>query len=324
MASEGLKAEMLRAEADRMAEEAFGEATPQGDLDSLLARFEDAADRRRRLERLRDEIVPAIRRRHAVSPEEAAARLEKEVEILSRQAGALPPRTPERSSREYADDRRRLQEEMRRIREERRTLSEELEDVLRESRRDLPRLREQRRDCENALARATAFRDAVMLAMEVLERQSREAYAEWADALNQKAGETLHRLSPDWGDVRFDTELRFTVRHLPTGRTLDSRQVDGHASSGARDQIHLAVRLAVSEYLSTAGVRLPFILDDPFVTFDDERFGRAMEFLLEELGRHHQIIVLSCHEARHRQWQGLSPAPLADKVRVIDLTPLSA
>ncbi|MGH9868267.1 MAG: AAA family ATPase [Candidatus Polarisedimenticolia bacterium] len=329
-ATVGLRDENLRLEAERDAEEAFGQDARTQDLDALLSRFEEAGARRERLERLRDEIVPAIERRHNVPPERTAERLQKELEVLSRQAGkvearrtGMPSLSPERTSREYAEDRRLLQEEIRGIQAERIRLSEELADVLRESRRDLPLLQEQIQECRRALARATAFRDAVSLAMDVLGRQSHEAYAEWADALNQKAGGILHQLSPDWGDVRFDTDLSFTVKHIPTGRTLDSRQVDGHASSGARDQIHLAVRLAVSEYLSAAGVHLPFILDDPFVAFDDERFSRAMEFLLDELGRHHQIIVLSCHEARHRQWQGLSPAPLADRVRVIDLTPLS-
>ena len=49
-----------------------------------------------------------------------------------------------------------------------------------------------------------------------------------------------------------------------------------------------------------------------------------MEFLLETLGRRHQIIVLSCHLVRHHRWQETAPETLADRVRVLDLTPLSA
>ena len=171
---------------------------------------------------------------------------------------------------------------------------------------------------------ALAFRDAVSIATDVLSRQARHAYAEWADRMNEKAGATLGRLNPRYGDIRFDTDLTFTVQHVHSGQRLDQKALDAHASAGARDQIYLAVRLAVSEYLSSSGVRLPFILDDPFASFDDERFARAMEFLLEDAGRDHQIIVLSCHETRHRAWRQSSDLALSDRMRIIDLTPLSA
>jgi len=39
---------------------------------------------------------------------------------------------------------------------------------------------------------------------------------------------------------------------------------------GAR-QLYLAVRLAISEYLSRGRSPLPFLLDDVFATSDDER-----------------------------------------------------
>ena len=73
-----------------------------------------------------------------------------------------------------------------------------------------------------------------------------------------------------------------------------------------------------------AGISLPLILDDPFAAFDDNRFDRAMELLVNEVGRRHQLIVLSCHASRHRRWLDAAPPSLSTLVRVVDLTPLLA
>ncbi len=307
-----------------------GDPLEIADLEEALTRFEEAARKRERHDQLSREILPAALGRHPVPPAERSAMLERDIEVLSRQIEralaarpALGGLGPEMSSREYADERRRLQEEVRSTQTERMALSEELGDVLKDYRRDYPGYQTMLDELEDALRRARDFQTAVALAAEVLTSISREAYAEWAEVLNEKTSGIIRRLNPRYEDIRFDTDLSFTVRDSVSGRRLDQSAVDAQLSSGARDQIYLAARLAISEYLSAAGVRLPFILDDPFATFDDSRFARAMEFLLETLSKRHQIIILSCHEDRHRKWRSDPGDPLAERVRVLDLTPLS-
>jgi len=58
------------------------------------------------------------------------------------------------------------------------------------------------------------------------------------------------------------------------------------------------VRLAVSEFLSRGQTPLPFLLDDVFVTSDDERARSGMR-LLVELATTHQIVLLTCHRRRY-------------------------
>ena len=195
--------------------------------------------------------------------------------------------------------------------------------MLKEYRRDYPARQALLSNLEAARSRAAAFRDAVAIAREVLSTISREAYAEWAEVLNDKTGEILRRLSPGYEDVRFDTDLSFSLRETHTGRRLDQSAVDAHLSGGARDQIYLAVRMATVEYLSASSARLPLILDDPFTSFDDERFSRAMDFMVDTAGRRHQVLILSCHAARHRSWREQNADARGDAVRILDLTPLS-
>ena len=324
------ESQSLLVEARRLYAAAFADSEPPADLDAAVSRFAEAAAHRDRLEQLAGEILPSVEARLEMPAEQRVATLKKEIAVLTRQVeratrqnSALAGLEALKSSREYAEERRRLAEDVRATQKERLALSEELGDVLKEYRRDYPGRQSMLASLEMAHERAVAFRDAVAISVDVLTSISQEAYSQWADVLNDKTGEILRRLNPNYGDVLFDTDLTFTVKDARTGRRLDQNGVDAQLSAGARDQIYLAVRMAVSDYISTGGARLPFVLDDPFATFDDERFERAMEFLIDTLSRRHQVIVLSCHEQRHRSWQERSAGRHAEKVRFLDLTPLS-
>jgi hypothetical protein len=73
---------------------------------------------------------------------------------------------------------------------------------------------------------------------------------------------------------------------------VDARQL----SQGTSDQLFLAARLGLVR-LVTMDRRPPIILDDPFVTFDDDRARRALELLKEfatEQG--FQVLLLTCSD----------------------------
>ncbi len=62
-------------------------------------------------------------------------------------------------------------------------------------------------------------------------------------------------------------------------------------SQGTLDQVYLAARLGLVR-LVTQDRRPPMVFDDPFVTFDDERAGRAMA-VLRQLASDFQVIYLT-------------------------------
>jgi uncharacterized protein YhaN len=90
-------------------------------------------------------------------------------------------------------------------------------------------------------------------------------------------------------------------------------------SAGARDQLHLAVRLAVAEYLSRGRVTLPLLMDDPFATSDDDRARAGMKLLLEHFSQRHQIIVVTCHRKRCESLAALDPELYAQRVTWLNL-----
>ncbi len=87
----------------------------------------------------------------------------------------------------------------------------------------------------------------------------------------------------------------FEVGLQQQGRSCALEQL----SKGARDQLYLALRFAVAD-LVAAEVRLPFIFDDPFVTWDARRRENLRGILGREADRR-QIIVLS-HSDNYAGW----------------------
>ncbi|NTW83611.1 MAG: AAA family ATPase [Chlorobiaceae bacterium] len=65
-------------------------------------------------------------------------------------------------------------------------------------------------------------------------------------------------------------------------------------SSGTRDQLYLALRLATLEWRTETGEPMPFIVDDILINFDDDR-SRATLKALSELGEKNQVILFTHH-----------------------------
>lgn len=83
-------------------------------------------------------------------------------------------------------------------------------------------------------------------------------------------------------DLRVDDEQ---------GRTFSVEQL----SSGTREQLFLAVRMALVRRLRDDGIDLPMVLDDVLVNFDHDRTEAALETLKEFAAQGQQILLFTCH-----------------------------
>lgn len=105
----------------------------------------------------------------------------------------------------------------------------------------------------------------------------------------------------------------------PETRTLAALGRDGRLrlpsdlSSGTREQLFLALRLAyVLDYCDRCEP-LPVIMDDVLVNFDDTRAAAALA-ALRDLGKSTQVVLLTCH----RRWLELA-ATAAPDARILEL-----
>lgn len=82
-----------------------------------------------------------------------------------------------------------------------------------------------------------------------------------------------------------------------------------HLSSGTREQVFLAVRLAMIRDFARKGTELPMVLDDVTVNFDQSRTEAAAQTLMDVAKQGQQILVLTCHLhfAQIFQQQGHEP-----------------
>jgi uncharacterized protein YhaN len=110
--------------------------------------------------------------------------------------------------------------------------------------------------------------------------------------LNKRLGEYLHRLTQGrYDEAIVDDDLHVQV----SGNFKGQRSISvEELSTGTRDQVYLAVRLALCDMIFQEA-RPPLLLDDPFVKFDPERRAAALK-LCKELSSDRQIIIFTCHE----------------------------
>ncbi|MFA5881247.1 MAG: AAA family ATPase [Eubacteriales bacterium] len=90
-------------------------------------------------------------------------------------------------------------------------------------------------------------------------------------------------------DINLDaTGITVRVKSREHSEMLD---IDG-LSTGTRDQVYLAFRIAIAE-LVTGGSDFPLIFDDPFVNFDADRLDNTIKVLQKLAGMGHQVILLT-------------------------------
>lgn len=94
----------------------------------------------------------------------------------------------------------------------------------------------------------------------------------------------------------------------------ESVRVEG-LSEGTRDQLYLALRLAYVESYAAKLEPPPFIADDIFVTFDDERTAHGIEALVD-IGKHVQCLLFT----HHRRTMEIAAERLGESAEIIELS----
>jgi uncharacterized protein YhaN len=91
------------------------------------------------------------------------------------------------------------------------------------------------------------------------------------------------------------TDLDDSGRPILTGSSQDGRyKTVDQMSSGTRDQLYLALRLATLEWRLEKHQPMPFIADDLLVNFDDARSDATLR-ALSKLGLKNQVILFTHH-----------------------------
>ncbi len=269
---------------------------------------------------LAGELIPQAERR--VLPFGKRAELETQLEMLDAEApdpaSVAPAEGLPDSPLEIEAEGRRMRETLDALQKRRTELRLAVEEVARRHHQEHPEKSAQLERVVAALARARRFKAAIELARATLQQVATDTHRRWAEFLNERIQTVLDAFGTGIEQLRFGDDLDFSVR-LPGGQQVSRGKADLHLSAGARDQLYLAARIAISEYLSRGRPPLPLLLDDPFATSDDARARAGMRLLMEQFSPHHQIVILTCHRGRHQALSELDPELYRERVQWLEL-----
>lgn len=269
-------------------------------LSEAYKEFKDAEKRYRRMREINDTLLPELEKR-AMSEKEIEQLRAEERDLTDRMAG-FPNVETSRSSSEIENEQRSVALEFDTTKDEIMEIDRRISAKVDKYRSEYPKLREEVCSLSAELEKVERFQKALKLAADTMHEVVESTRRRWAEALNKQSGEILPHLNPDYDNLLFDESLNFTLKHVANNRIIPRREAEAQLSTGAKDQIFLAVRLACCRELSRLSEPIPVILDDPLIAADDDRFARAFRYLVEALSREQQVIILSCHHSRHERF----------------------
>ncbi|WP_284640864.1 AAA family ATPase [Paenibacillus silviterrae] len=271
-----LEAQQARVAA-RLAE-LFAEAGADGE--EALRHAERQAKQREQLQAERRQTLLAIR---AWFTDEQLSRLEEEMAVsdeaeLQRRGGEAAEETSRLSQR---------LEELRELRGRRKYEMERLEDGADHADK-LQRVEERRSELMEQVKRYAVHAMSAAL----ISKAKRLYEQDKQPSVMQRASEYFERM----------TGGRFTRIVAPIGeQTVLAERAGGalvetaRLSRGTAEQMYLCIRLALADEYAASGLKLPLVMDDIFVNFDEERLEHSLR-LLQELAERHQLLLFTCHE----------------------------
>ncbi len=125
---------------------------------------------------------------------------------------------------------------------------------------------------------------AIDLAIKNIQELSEEIYDSFGGVLNAQVSEIISKITEGkYTEVRIDDQLRVMVKSGNSFISMD------YLSAGTIEQIYLALRLSIANVIITE--ELPIIIDDIFVTYDEQRLYETLSCIGEYLNR--QIIIFT-------------------------------
>ncbi|MBZ2174560.1 AAA family ATPase [Schnuerera sp. xch1] len=149
---------------------------------------------------------------------------------------------------------------------------------------------------------------SIQIAKEVIENISQEIHNQFAPKINKDVSRLIELVTAGKYDrIKIDDDLKITVENPNTKETIEIDSLSG----GTIDQMYFALRFSIMDSMKKE--RLPLILDDCFIQYDDYRLKNILEFL-RRISDKVQILLFTCH---HREMEILDNLGL--KYNLIDL-----
>lgn len=308
---------------------ADGDIADSISIEQGIEEFGERVKHHGRLRQLVDQLIPQ-QRAHTVD-ESVVDGWQADLDRIHRAIATLREERPSLvavEATESANEYRRQRGELRRTLDELDVKTQELGSrvvgVLSRYSEERPARLAQIDERDRQAARARRHRDALALASDVLDEIGHEVHGRWAEELNRSTSHLLERIAPTLSDLKFDSRLHFGVWHQAGDTPVRSTEASPILSAGTWDQLYLAVRLGIADFITQRGAGGLIVLDDPFAHFDDTRFAEAMRILAEFAADRHQIVLFSCQRQRFEWLRTRDPEWFAAHVAPRSIRPAAS
>ena len=148
---------------------------------------------------------------------------------------------------------------------------------------------------ENEVRRLEREHDRkIVLAYTIREADRRFREEHQPDVVRRATGYLATITADRYDRIMVDDSGEFHVRGSFDNGTISTVAAES-LSTGAREQLYLAMRLAIMSHLDHDRERLPVFIDEALVNWDAARRMRGFQ-LLRELSQTRQVFVMTCHE----------------------------
>lgn len=134
--------------------------------------------------------------------------------------------------------------------------------------------------------------EALNIAIKILEQASEEVQKKYTPVMNEVFNNIFSELTAQkYSDVRAGENLNLMLCDPKRQIIIPAHML----SSGTIDQLYLALRIAISETVLNINESLPFIMDEPFAQYDDERIDNTLKCIYEIIKKQ-QVVIFTCKQ----------------------------
>jgi len=134
--------------------------------------------------------------------------------------------------------------------------------------------------------------EALGIAIKTLEEATNDVQKKYIPVMNKVFMSTFSGLTAQkYSDIRAGENLNIMLSDPKTEMVVPVTML----SSGTIDQMYLALRIAIAETVLKINEGLPFIMDEPFAQYDDERIDNALNCIYD-ISKKQQVIVFTCKQ----------------------------
>lgn len=134
--------------------------------------------------------------------------------------------------------------------------------------------------------------EALSIAIKTLEEASNDVQKKYIPVMNEVFNNVFSELTTQkYSDVRAGENLSIMLSDPKTEKIAPASIL----SNGTIDQMYLALRIAISETVLKNNEYMPFIMDEPFSQYDDERTDNALKCIYD-ISKKQQVIIFTCKQ----------------------------